>query len=44
MSGESLWNPDVTKLLMESVPIPENVFLLLDMVVPVERTAPTDEN
>ena len=45
MSAESLWNPDITKLLMESVPIPEDVFFsLLDEMVPVERTAPTDEN
>jgi len=29
---------------MESICIPEDVFSLLDEVVPVEKTAPTDEN
>ena len=41
MSAESLWNPDVTELLMESVPIPEDMFSLLDEVV---QLTPTDEN
>ena len=41
MSAESLWGTDVTKILMESSRIPEDV---LDEVAPVERTAPTDKN
>lgn len=44
MSAESLWDPDMSKTLMESTHIPEDVFSLLDGVAPVEKIAPIDEN